>query len=100
MKNFSWKVKTFSNTSKARTGEIKTPHGTINTPAFIFCATKGALKSFSTTQAKENNTQIILDIKQLRVCHSLLQDIVTQKSERNCSDSEILSAQNHCSSKS
>ena len=60
MKNFSWRVKTLSTKNKARTGEITTPHGKINTPAFIFCATKGALKSFNTIQAKENNTQIIL----------------------------------------
>ncbi len=60
MTNFSWKIKTLSSNSKARTGIITTPHGKINTPAFIFCATKGALKSFTTTAARENNTQIIL----------------------------------------
>lgn len=60
MSKFSWRVKSFSKKSKARTGTIVTPHGTIDTPAFIFCATKGALKSFTTKQAKENNTQIIL----------------------------------------
>ena len=60
MTNFSWVVKSFSKSSKARTGEIITPHGKIKTPAFIFCATKGALKLFSSTQAIENNTQIIL----------------------------------------
>jgi len=60
MTNFFWRVKTLSTKTKARTGEITTPHGKINTPAFIFCATKGALKSFSTNQAKDNNTQIIL----------------------------------------
>ena len=60
MTNFSWRIKSLSKNTKARTGEIITPHGSINTPAFIFCATKGALKSFSAVQAKENNTQIIL----------------------------------------
>jgi len=60
MKKFSWKVKTFAKDSNARTGEISTPHGKIKTPAFIFCATKGALKSFSVLEAKQNNTQIIL----------------------------------------
>tara|TARA_Y100000768_G_scaffold379033_1_gene354201 strand:+ start:1251 stop:2444 length:1194 start_codon:yes stop_codon:yes gene_type:complete len=60
MTNFSWKVKSFSKNSKARTGTITTPHGKIDTPAFIFCATKGAIKSFTTKEAKENNTQIIL----------------------------------------
>ena len=60
MTKFSWRIKKFSTNSKARTGTIFTPHGKIDTPAFIFCATKGALKSFTTKEAKENNTQIIL----------------------------------------
>ena len=60
MTNFSWRVNKLSQKNHARTGEIITPHGIIKTPAFIFCATKAALKSFSTNQAKENNTQIIL----------------------------------------
>ena len=60
MTNFSWRVNKSSQKNYARTGEITTPHGIIKTPAFIFCATKAALKSFSTSQAKENNTQIIL----------------------------------------
>ena len=60
MKDFTWSIKNKSNNSKARTGIISTPHGEIKTPAFIFCATKAALKSFTTKDAKENNTQIIL----------------------------------------
>ena len=60
MTDFSWRIKSFSKNTNARTGEIITPHGKIETPAFIFCATKGALKSFSTDQAKNNNTQVIL----------------------------------------
>ncbi len=60
MSSFSWKIKYSSKSTKARTGIISTPHGTIHTPAFIFCATKGALKSFTTSQAIENKTQIIL----------------------------------------
>ncbi len=60
MNNFSWNVKSVSKKYKARTGIINTPHGKINTPAFIFCATKAALKSVTTCQAKEVGTQIIL----------------------------------------
>tara|TARA_Y100001970_G_scaffold287904_1_gene413732 strand:- start:3960 stop:5204 length:1245 start_codon:yes stop_codon:yes gene_type:complete len=60
MKKFYWKIKSKSQKSNARRGEILTPHGKIETPAFIFCATKGSLKSFSTTLAKENQTQVIL----------------------------------------
>ena len=60
MAKFSWKIKSSSTKSKARIGCITTPHGKIETPAFIFCATKGALKSFTTIEAKKINTQIIL----------------------------------------
>ena len=60
MTKFAWSIKKFSKTSKARIGTISTPHGKIDTPAFIFCATKGALKSFTTKDAKANNTQVIL----------------------------------------
>ncbi|MDC3131622.1 tRNA guanosine(34) transglycosylase Tgt [Pelagibacteraceae bacterium] len=60
MPNFSWTIKKKSKTNNSRIGLISTPHGNIETPAFIFCATKGALKSFSTLGAKQNNTQIIL----------------------------------------
>ena len=60
MSNFTWKIKKKSKINNSRLGLISTPHGNIETPAFIFCATKGALKSFSTSDAKKNNTQIIL----------------------------------------
>ena len=60
MTDFSWNIKKKSKNSNARIGVISTPHGKIKTPAFIFCATKAALKSFSTADAKSNNTQIIL----------------------------------------
>ena len=54
MSNFTWKIKKKLKYNKARIGTISTPHGDIQTPAFIFCATKGALKSFTTKDAKEN----------------------------------------------
>ena len=60
MPKFSWKINKQLKINYARTGTLSTPHGNIKTPAFIFCATKGALKSFSTIDAKKNNTQIIL----------------------------------------
>ncbi len=60
MTKFSWKIKKKLNHNKAKLGLISTPHGDIETPAFIFCATKAALKSFTTADAKKNNTQIIL----------------------------------------
>ena len=53
MSKFSWQIKKKSKENKSRLGVISTPHGNIDTPAFIFCATKGALKSFSTEEAKK-----------------------------------------------
>ena len=53
MSKFLWKIDKQLKKNFARTGTISTPHGTIKTPAFIFCATKGALKSFSTSDAKK-----------------------------------------------
>lgn len=43
-----------------RRGIITTPHGDIQTPAFIFCATKGALMSTTVDDAIANKSQIIL----------------------------------------
>ena len=53
MSNFAWKIKHKIKNSNARVGVISTPHGDIETPAFIFCATKAALKSFTTKDAKK-----------------------------------------------
>lgn len=46
--------------SRARLGELKTPHGTIQTPAFIFCATKAAIKGVTPDEMRAAGTQIIL----------------------------------------
>lgn len=55
--NFDFKETTINN---ARIGTITTPHGTIKTPAFIFCATKAAIKGLSVEDMREAGTQIIL----------------------------------------
>jgi queuine tRNA-ribosyltransferase len=60
MSEFNWQVNKVSKLSRARTGTISTPHGKIQTPAFIFCGTKASLKSYNTDDAKKNNTQVIL----------------------------------------
>ncbi len=44
----------------ARRGCIQTPHGLIQTPAFIFCATKAAMKALTPAQLIEEQTSIIL----------------------------------------
>ena len=56
--NFSFTIK--KTLGKARLGTIKTPHGDIQTPAFIFCATKAAMRSTTTKSVEENRSQIIL----------------------------------------
>ncbi len=47
-------------TGSSRLGLLQTPHGTVETPAFIFCATRAAMKSLTVEQLRAANTQIIL----------------------------------------
>jgi queuine tRNA-ribosyltransferase len=46
--------------SKARRGQLTTPHGVIETPAFIPVATQGSVKAVSPRELRELNAQIIL----------------------------------------
>jgi queuine tRNA-ribosyltransferase len=46
--------------SEGRCGVLTTPHGSLETPAFIFCATKAALRVATIDQAAAEATQIIL----------------------------------------
>lgn len=46
--------------SYARTGRLTTPHGTIETPNFIFCGTKATVKGLSPLQLREAGADIIL----------------------------------------
>lgn len=56
---FKFEYKKSAN-SRARLGKITTPHGVIETPAFIFCATKAAIKGLTPIQMQEAGTQVIL----------------------------------------
>jgi len=58
--NFSFDIVKTSLTSSARLGKLVTPHGVVNTPAFIFCATKAAIKGATPQQMKTCGTQFIL----------------------------------------
>lgn len=60
MTNFSFTYIRPSKKHKARLGVLKTPNGTIQTPAFIFCATKAAMKAVAPTDMTAAGTQIIL----------------------------------------
>jgi queuine tRNA-ribosyltransferase len=58
--NFNFTVTAQALDSRARTGLLQTPHGTVETPAFIFCATKAAMKGIAPSDMLTANTQIIL----------------------------------------
>src|SRR3546814_13144356 len=57
---FQVEIHTTSKNSKGRLGRLVTPHGFVDTPAFIFCATKAAIKGATPQQINEVGTQIIL----------------------------------------
>jgi queuine tRNA-ribosyltransferase len=58
--NFKFKIIHRSTKSKARSGGIRTPHGEIVTPAFIFCGTKAVMKGCTMEQMEECNAQVVL----------------------------------------
>jgi queuine tRNA-ribosyltransferase len=58
--NFGFEILKQSHKSRARRGRILTPHGIVETPAFIFCATKATVKGVPIRDVKEAGTQIIL----------------------------------------
>jgi len=53
-------LKNKSNKSQARTGVLKTAHGSIETPFFMPIATKAAIKSLTVREVKDLGAQIIL----------------------------------------
>ncbi|MEM6780793.1 MAG: tRNA guanosine(34) transglycosylase Tgt [Pseudomonadota bacterium] len=57
--NFDFEV-LHQDASGARLGRLTTPHGTIETPNFIFCGTKASVKNVSPAQLQEAQTDIIL----------------------------------------
>jgi queuine tRNA-ribosyltransferase len=46
--------------TRARLGRLTTPHGAVDTPAFVFCATQGALKGALLTQARDCGATYVL----------------------------------------
>jgi queuine tRNA-ribosyltransferase len=58
--NFAFTVTATDRATRARRGRIETPHGAIETPAFLFCATKAAVKAATPAQAEAAGTQAIL----------------------------------------
>ena len=60
MTNFSFDVLHHNPTARARIGRISTPHGTLETPNFIFCGTKAAMKACAPDTLRELGVDIIL----------------------------------------
>lgn len=57
---FSFEITHRAPDSMARLGRISTPHGVIETPNYVFCGTKGAMKNLSPQQMVEAGADIIL----------------------------------------
>ena len=60
MKAISFKIGEELPNSLGRVGTITTPHGEIQTPAFVAVATKGTIKSLTPEQVKDCNVQVAI----------------------------------------
>jgi queuine tRNA-ribosyltransferase len=58
--NFKFDILPGTYPQYARLGRLHTPHGIVETPAFIFCATKAAIKGCTVDHLRAAHTQIIL----------------------------------------
>lgn len=58
--NFKFNITHQKKGGRARLGLLKTPHGTIQTPNYIFCGTKAAIKALSPSQMRDAKSDIIL----------------------------------------
>ncbi|NDE91473.1 MAG: tRNA-guanine transglycosylase, partial [Alphaproteobacteria bacterium] len=56
----SFTIQKICPSTKARLGRLVTPHGELETPNFIFCATKAAIKGLAPDVMKRAGTDIIL----------------------------------------
>ena len=59
-KGFDFEITHKIEGTDARAGILTTPHGTVETPHFIFCATKAAVRTATMEQMREEDTQFIL----------------------------------------
>ena len=57
---FDFKVLTDDPSSGARRGRLTTPHGVVDTPAFMPVGTRGAIKGLTPRQLEETGSQIML----------------------------------------
>src|SRR3989344_677970 len=56
----SFKILKKSKKSRARLGILKTPHGEVETPAFVPVATQAAIKALTNDQVIRTNSQILI----------------------------------------
>ena len=56
----SFRILKKSKRSHARLGVLKTPHGTVQTPAFVVVATQGVVKALTPEQVRETKTQLAI----------------------------------------
>jgi len=57
---FEFEIEAESSKGNARVGKFKTPHGDIQTPVFMPCGTKAAVKTLSPMEVAESGSQILL----------------------------------------
>lgn len=60
MPNFSYKIEKKLEGTLARAGVISTPHGEIETPAFVTVGTKATVKALSPEQVRSAGSQVVL----------------------------------------
>jgi queuine tRNA-ribosyltransferase len=58
--NFKFEILHRSPVNRARLGRLHTPHGTVDTPHFIFCGTKAAIKALNVDQVRDAGAGMIL----------------------------------------
>jgi len=58
--SFAFDILHQDKTTRARIGKLSTPHGAIETPNFIFCATKAAMKACAPQDLRDLGVDIIL----------------------------------------
>src|SRR4051812_21589206 len=57
---FKFKILKKSKKSRARLGVISTPHGEIETPAFVPVATRGAIRTLDSDEVAEAGAQMLI----------------------------------------
>lgn len=60
LNKFNYKIIHCDKHSKAKCSYLETPHGIIETPSFLFCATRGALKGITMQQAKDSGATALI----------------------------------------